>query len=200
MIRRVTVRDVFATNAFFTIDEESRAGFLVDPGAEADRLAAVAESNGWRIERILLTHGHFDHTAAVAPLCERWGVPFAIHRNGLAYLADPALNLSAPCGRHVVLDGAETFADGDAIRLEANPAYALRVVHTPGHTPDSVVFHIPSDAAALVGDTILDGKPGLTHFPGGDPSALAHSLNRLVSTLPRGTVLCPAHSPPIRLG
>ena len=68
MVARVVVRDVFETNAYFAIDEATGSGFLIDPGAEAARLYGIVRDRGWCIERILLTHGHFDHTAAAEAL------------------------------------------------------------------------------------------------------------------------------------
>ena len=139
MIRRIVVKDVFAVNCYFYIDDETRHGFLIDPGAQASRILQKIAENGWTIERILLTHGHFDHTGAVSEIAQTLGIPYCIHRAGEKYLTDTRWNLSAYCGRNVYLDGAEYFDDGDVIRLEPNPSFALKVIHTPGHTPDSVI-------------------------------------------------------------
>lgn len=141
MIRRIVVKDVFAVNCYFYIDDETHHGFLIDPGAQASRILQKIAENGWTIERILLTHGHFDHTGAVSEIAQTLGIPYSIHRDGEKYLTDTRWNLSAYCGRNVYLDGAEYFGDGDIIRLKANPSFALKVIHTPGHTPDSVTFY-----------------------------------------------------------
>lgn len=148
MVARVIVRDVFETNAYFAIDEATGSGFLVDPGAEAERLYGIVRDKGWRIERILLTHGHFDHTTAAKPLSRALNAPISMHRLGAPFLADAELNLSARCGRHVTIGASvDWLDDGDEVRLAANPAYSIRVLHTPGHTPDSV--NLPSAVREL---------------------------------------------------
>lgn len=196
MTRVVPVRDVFETNAYFHVDASSGAGFLIDPGAEAKRLCRVAAENGWTIERILLTHAHFDHTGAVAALAEAWSVPFAIHRDDAAMLADPFANLSAPCGRRVSLVGAQPLEDGEVVRLTANPDFALRVIHAPGHTPGSCTFVSAAEGVAFVGDTIFRGGPGTDRYPGGDGSALARSILLKILRLPPQMQLLSGHSAP----
>ena len=201
MVAKVAVRDVFTTNAYFAIDGTSGSGFLIDPGAEAERLDAIVRERGWRIERILLTHGHFDHTAAAGPLSRAWGAPIAIHRLGAAFLSNADLNLSARCGRHVTIGAPlQWLEDGDEIRLGANPAFSLRVIHTPGHTPNSTTFLAPGEGCAFVGDTVIDGGPGITDFPGGDYATLMLTLKTRILALPEGTTLLCGHSGPVACG
>lgn len=201
MVARIVVRDVFATNAYFAIDDATGSGFLIDPGAEAERLYGIVRDRGWRIERILLTHGHFDHTAAAEPLSRAWNAPISMHRRGAPFLADANLNLSARCGRYVTIGGPiDWFDDGDEVSLAANPGFSVRVLHTPGHTPDSVTYHLPSERCAFVGDSIIDGGVGLVKFPGGDLPTLIRSLETRILALPQDTMLLPGHSEPATLG
>lgn len=196
LIQLVEVADVFAENTYFYIDDASRKGFLIDPGAEAGKLYDIISGNDLQIEAILLTHGHFDHTGAIQQLQDQLGIPYYISPPGEAYLTNPALNLSAECGRHVVLNNAEFFNDGDFISLRDNPAFGLQVIATPGHTPDSVTFYSQADSSAFVGDTIFKGSPGLTRFPGGNEAALVHSIRNKIMKLPNNTVLYSGHTPP----
>lgn len=200
MIQRVEVRDVFSENAYFAIDPSTRQGFLIDPGAEPERLYQMIRANGLDIQAILLTHGHFDHTGAVAFLHERLGVPYYIAPQGQAYLTDPMLNLSAECGRHSVLTEAQFFRPGDVLSLPANPAFCLEVIATPGHTPDSVTLYSAAEKAAFVGDTIFKGSPGLTRFPGGNARDLFASITNRILTLPDETALYSGHTPPTTVG
>ena len=64
-IEQIPVTDVFTTNSYFYIDENTSCGFLIDPGAQAEKLISIIQKNNWKIEAILLTHGHFDHICAV---------------------------------------------------------------------------------------------------------------------------------------
>ena len=198
MVARVVVRDVFETNAYFIIDDATGSGFLIDPGAEAERLYGISRDRGWRIERILLTHGHFDHTAAAEPLSRALNAPISMHRLGAPFLADTELNLSARCGRHVTIGASvDWLDDGDEVRLAANPAFSIRVLYTPGHTPDSATYYLPSESCAFVGDSIIGGGIGLTKFPGGDQPTLIRSLETRILALPQDTTLLSGHSGPI---
>ena len=200
MVARVVVRDVFETNAYFAIDEATGSGFLIDPGAEAARLYGIVRDRGWCIERILLTHGHFDHTAAAEALSRAWNAPISMHRLGAPFLADADLNLSARCGRSVTIGSpVDGLDDGDEVRLAANPAFSIRVLYTPGHTPDSATYYLPSESCAFVGDTIIDGNVGLTKFPGGDQPTLIRSLETRILALPQDTMLLSGHSAPLTL-
>ena len=200
MIHRIVVKDVFAVNCYFYIDDETQHGFLIDPGAQAGRILQKIAENGWTIERILLTHGHFDHTGAVGEISQTLGIPYCIHRAGEKYLTDTRWNLSAYCGRNVQLPDAEYFDDGDIIRLEANPSFALKVIHTPGHTPDSVIFYSQQDHIAFVGDTIFRDSPGSTQYIGGNEVDLYNSIVGRVLTLPARTILYSGHTEPTSVG
>ena len=197
MIRRMAVKDVFAVNAYFCIDDVTRHGFLIDPGAQAGRIIRVIEDNGWHIDRILLTHGHFDHTGAVSEICQRLGTPYSIHRDGAIYLRDTRWNLSAYCGRNVVLPDADFFVGGETFSAGS---MRLRVMHTPGHTPDSVCFVSDSDGVAFVGDTIFRGSPGSTQYMGGNEVDLYNSIYQKILRLPDETTLLSGHSEPTTVG
>ena len=200
MIERVQVMDVFAENAYFYIDPKTRQGFLIDPGAEPQRLYEMIINNRLEIQAILLTHGHFDHTGAIADLHRKLGLPYYISPPGQAYLTDPALNLSAECGRYSVLREAQFLNDGDWVSVPGNPEFGLRVISTPGHTPDSVTYYSEKDNAAFVGDTIFRGSAGTTQFPGGNQPDLYNSIMNKILTMPDNTTLYSGHTPPTTVG
>ena len=191
----VLVQGVFATYAYFVVDAASGHALLVDPGAQADILLNVITRYRWTVERILLTHGHFDHWGAAARLRKELGCPVAIHEQGARYLADPLLNLSARYGAPLTLKPDELLIDGDNISL--GHSSVLRVLHTPGHTLDSCVFHCAALDLALVGDTVYEGGPGLTCFPTGDQCQLLASIRRALGDLPLQTTLLSGHSAPL---
>ena len=83
------------------------------------------------------------------------------------------------------------------MRLAANPAFSIRVLYTPGHTPDSATYYLPSESCAFVGDSIIGGGIGLTKFPGGDQPTLIRSLETRILALPQDTTLLSGHSGPI---
>lgn len=200
MIRELQVQGVFAENTYFYIDAHSKSGFLIDPGAQAGVIYDVIQRNGWTIEKILLTHGHFDHMGAAELLREKLLAPIYIYPQDAAYLTDPYLNLSANSGQAITIPHYEELHDGEIIRLKANSGFYLKVIHTPGHTPGSVTYYSPEENVAFVGDLLYQHGPGLTDFPGGDRRVLEESIVNKIFTLPDDTVLLSGHSSPITVG
>lgn len=197
MIKELTVRGVYAENCYFYIDEVSRAGYIIDPGAQAGLILDFVRRNGWKIEKILLTHGHFDHMGAAELLREKLVAPIYIYPSDARYLTDSYLNLSANSGEPVTVPHYEELHNGEIIRLKENSGFYLKVIHTPGHTPGSVTYYSPVEHAAFVGDTLYEHGPGLTQFPGGNRRELEESIVNKILTLPDDTVLLSGHSTPI---
>lgn len=192
MIQQFLVKDVFEVYGYFYIDDKTGHGFLIDPGAQADKILDIINKNSWIIEKILLTHGHFDHTGAVEEIRQKLGIPYLIHKNGARFLSDNKLNLSSYCKRNIVLKHAEYFDDYDIIRTSTD--LCLHVIHTPGHTPDSVVFYNEQEGVAFVGDTIFRGSIGNTGYPGGNMEQLRVSIVDKIFQLPAETILYSGHS------
>ncbi len=197
MIRLLQVQGVFAENTYFYIDDHSKSGFLIDPGAQAGVIYDVIVRNGWNIEKILLTHGHFDHFGAAELLREKLTAPIYIYPDDSRYLTDTRLNLSANSPQPVRVIHYEELYDGEVIRLKANSGFYLKVIHTPGHTPGSVTYYSPGENAAFVGDLLYQHGPGITDFPGGNPAQLEESIVNKILTLPDDTVLLSGHSSPV---
>ena len=200
MIECVTVGDMIPTHSYFYIDDASKHGFLIDAGAEGGRLAAHAAERGWTIERLLLTHCHFDHIGGVDDFRARIPCPVCAATESPRYCGDPNWNLSTWGGAPMTLADVETFADGAHITLAANPALSLEVRYTPGHTTDSCIFYSAHDGIAFVGDTIFFASVGRTDFPGGDAAALRESIRTQIFTLPPDTVLYSGHTEPTTVG
>lgn len=195
IVKHFTAGDIIPANAYFYIDEKSRHAFLIDaPGHAADLLDFIKE-NGLTVEKILITHGHFDHTGALSDLAAALKIPFYIHEEGREYLSDPYKNLSAVFGEPFTVEGASYLKDGDEISLAAAPETKLKVLHTPGHTKDSVVYYDAANGIAFTGDTVFRGSTGRTDFPGGSAAQLADSLHKIL-TLPDDTVLYSGHTAP----
>lgn len=197
MIRELQVTGVFTENTYFYIDDHTKSGYLIDPGAQAGLIYDAIVRNGWAIEKILLTHGHFDHFGAAELLREKLVAPIYVYPADARYLTDPYLNLSANSGRNITVRHYEELYDGEIIRLKANSGFYLKVIHTPGHTPGSVTFYAPEDKVAFVGDTLYQHGLGLTDFPGGNLRELEDSVFNKIIRLPDETVLLSGHSAPI---
>lgn len=200
MIVEVPVKGYFNENCYFYIDDETKHGFLIDPGAEAKKLLKLISDKGWIIEKILLTHGHFDHTGAVNEIRDALGIPVIAHINSDQYLLDGYMNLSAECGSSIIIGGVEYTKDGDILALEANKDFKLKVIHTPGHTTDSIIFYSERDLVAFVGDTIFKGCIGNYQYPGGNFKSLQDSIIDKIFTLPDETILLSGHSDKTSVG
>ena len=200
MVQSMITTDVFDTYTYFYIDMKTKHGFLIDPGAEADRILDFIAKKGWVIEKILLTHGHFDHTGAVDAIHKRLQIPYFIHEKGKRYLEDAKWNLSTYCKRNVILKDAEYISDGDEIVLKDNKDFKLKVVYTPGHTSDSVLYYSKTDQVAFVGDTIFKGTIGSTQYVGSNERELQNSIFNRIFKLPKDTVLYPGHSKSTTVG
>ena len=160
----------------------------------------VIKENGWTIEKILLTHGHFDHTGAVDGIRESLNIPVFAHRRSDEYLLDARKNLSALCGPAIIVKGTRYLEDGDIISIDENPGFLLQVIYTPGHTTDSVVFYSEKDHVAFVGDTIFKGSIGNDQYPGGNRQEMIESITGKIFALPDDTVLYSGHSDATTVG
>ena len=191
MVQRVTVEGFIEENAYFYIDEETNRGVLVDPGAEAGLLLDMIRRNGWTIEKILLTHGHFDHIGAVEEIRQALDIPVIAHENSDQYLLRPDWNLSVNYNVAMRVEDVVTAAGG---RLK------MKVIYTPGHTTDAVIYFDEEHRTAFTGDTIFKANIGNYMLPGGDYKTLCRSIIDKVLTLPEDTVLYSGHSDETTVG
>ena len=146
---------------------------------------AVIRQRGFVIEKILLTHGHFDHMGAAAQIQDALSIPICMHERGREYTENPRWNLSEGCGLYIKLDDVSYLPDGSRIALERNPVFSLTMHYVPGHTTDSVFYYSAKDNVAFVGDSIFKNSFGLTHFPGGDEQTLMQSITQRILKLPK---------------
>jgi hydroxyacylglutathione hydrolase len=197
----------FQTNCYVVAAGPGEPCLVVDPGMDAvEPLEAVLSEHRVTPVAVLLTHGHLDHTFSVVPVCDGHDVPAFIHPADRVLLADPLRAMSAEMGRLlgdlVMREPREvrTLDDGAAVELAG---LALRVDHTPGHTPGSVVFTTRTDAdeeIILAGDTLFAGSIGRTDLPGGDPEQMMRSLRDKLMTRDDATYVLPGHGPVTTIG
>lgn len=196
MVLQIEVHGDFATNAYFYIDDETNHGFLIDPGAEAERLLKVIAEKNFTIEKILLTHGHFDHIGAVTELQDKLQIPVCMHKNGINYIKNPVWNLSRFFDEDLTLDDVTFIEDNADITLDANKNFGVKLIHVAGHTTDGAVYYNEKDGIAFVGDTIFLGSYGRTDFHGGNEVELFKNIKEKILTLPEETILLSGHSAP----
>jgi glyoxylase-like metal-dependent hydrolase (beta-lactamase superfamily II) len=170
---------------------------IVDPGGESDRIAAAIDARGWKPEAVLLTHGHIDHVAHCAHVCERYGIPSYIHRADLALVKAPQFpEFAAMLGARPCPEPIGFLEEGKPVEVAG---LVLRVIHTPGHTPGGVCLLDEESRQALVGDTIFYRGVGRTDLPGGDFATLASSVRDRLFALAGDWQLWPGHGQETRL-
>ncbi len=187
IVTQITV-GAFQENCYLVADAEGHSAVIVDPGSEGDKIIAIVEETGRKVEAIWITHAHVDHIGAIAPVKRKWNVPVYLHP-----LDEPLYRVG---GRQAQLYGVPyeeppkpdmAFAEGDRLTLGK---LTLDVMHAPGHAPGHVVIH--GHGNALVGDCLFAGSIGRTDLPFSNPADLEASLKR-IAALPPETVVHPGH-------
>lgn len=189
----IDIFGVMEENAYFFVDDETRGGFLIDPGAEADKLLHIIEREKFTIEKILLTHGHYDHIGAVNELRRALNIPVCMGRGGNFYARDTGNNGSKYYEVETVIEDVTILDDRLEIPLSANPDFKLQVIAAPGHTIDSTIYYNEKNRIAFVGDTIFYGGHGRTDLAGGSEIDLMNTIKNRVFALPAETVLYCGH-------
>lgn len=176
------------TNCYILCDEQAKVCAVIDPGGDAARVAAAVENTGCAPCAILLTHGHYDHTGAVAELQARWPeIPVYLNRRDV-YEGDVYLQQLFP-----PVAGAKNYDEGETLSVGG---LTVEVLTTPGHSEGSVTLRCGD--ALFCGDTLFAGSCGRTDFPGGSMKKIMASLKRL-GELEGDLQVLPGHMEPSSL-
>jgi glyoxylase-like metal-dependent hydrolase (beta-lactamase superfamily II) len=176
-------------------DAQATRAVIVDPGDEAERLLDAAASLAVTIEAILLTHTHFDHVGAVAPVARATGAPVYCPVIEKPVLADVMRWVPPGFGPFESYEADHTVAGGEHLDLAG---MGIDVIFTPGHSPGHVTYAF--DGALLSGDVLFQGSVGRVDLPGGDWATLEHSIEGLLRSYPAETVVYPGHMGVTTLG
>ncbi len=190
------------TNCYVVAPAAGEQCVVIDPGiGVTDRLDDVLAEHRLHPVAVLLTHGHFDHTFSVLPVCQARDVPAYIHPADRAQLADPWSGVGLPKG--TPLFGNLTFAEPDDVReLAPEDTVSIAgldftVTHAPGHSAGSVVFGLTGadDALLFTGDVLFAGSIGRTDLPGGSMTDMLTSLKSVILPRDDQTLVHPGHGP-----
>ncbi len=190
-VRMFTVGPV-QENSFIVRRKDATNALIVDPGDEADKLLAAIENLGIEtVEAILITHTHFDHVGAVAPVARATQAPVYVPELEKEVLANIMDYVPWPgFGPFESYEADHTVAGGETLELAG---LTLDVVFTPGHSPGHVTYAIADEDAVFSGDVLFQGSVGRVDLPGGDWPTLLASIQKLTSAYGPETTVYPGH-------
>jgi glyoxylase-like metal-dependent hydrolase (beta-lactamase superfamily II) len=189
-VRMFTVGPV-QENSFLLRPEGGDHAVLVDPGEEAPKLLGAIEALGVTLDAILLTHTHFDHVGAVAPVAKATGAPVYCPRLEVPVLQDIMAYVPWPgFGPFESWDPEETVAGGETLQLAG---LGIEVLFTPGHSPGHVTYAVAGEQALFSGDVLFQSSIGRTDLPGGDHATLLRSIGTLLERFDDDTLVHPGH-------
>ncbi len=179
-------------NCYFVRAPGAERAVIVDPGDEAERLLeALKALNITTVEAILLTHTHFDHVGAVAPVARATGAPVYCPELETQVLADINEYVRFPgFGPFESYDADETVTGGQTLSLAG---LDFEVSFVPGHSPGHVAYALPEHGALFSGDVLFQGSVGRVDLPGGDWPTLLASIQQLLDAYPAETTVYPGH-------
>lgn len=186
-------------NCYILGCEKTRRGVIIDPGDSARAILKVVAQQGLTIERILLTHAHFDHVMAVEAVQQATGAPFYLHPADLPILYDVPARVSLWLDTEIdPLPDPDGFLEhGQVIQFGEEQ---LEVRFTPGHAPGHVVFVHHAGRQVFGGDTLFQGSIGRYDVPLADGPTLFHSIRTQLFTLPDDYLIYPGHGPATTIG
>lgn len=202
---------IFAFNPLevntYVLSDETGECIVIDPASlyagEREQLLSYLQDSGFKVRHLLLTHLHFDHVPGVNLLVSRFGAPAWCHPDDLFLLDSMAGQMQAFFG---LPDGGEAghtpeisgrLSDGDTVTFGNQ---SIKVLHTPGHSPGSVVYYNEAEGCLFSGDLLFRSGVGRTDLPGGSFGDLTDSLKSKIFTLPDATVVYPGHGPATTVG
>ena len=180
-------------NCFLARHDGADRAVIVDPGEEPERLLHAIEELGVGLDAILLTHTHFDHIGAVAPVAKATGAPVYCPKIEVPVLQDIMAFVPWPgFGPYESWDPEETVEGGEQLTLAG---FDIDVIFTPGHSPGHVTYAIATDdeQALFSGDVLFEGSVGRVDLPGGDWATLSRSIQGLLEAYPEETTVYPGH-------
>src|SRR5215213_7295060 len=187
-VRTFTVGPV-QENCHFAIRDGQ--ALVIDPGDEAPRLLEAIEALGVEVAAILLTHTHFDHVGAVAPVARATGAEVWCPELEVPVLADIMRFVPWPgFGPFESYDADHTLAGGETLELAG---LTIDVLFTPGHSPGHVTYALAGEQALFSGDVLFQGSIGRTDLPGGDMPTLMRSIAGLLEQFGDETTVYPGH-------
>lgn len=188
----------------FIVNDETQEAVVIDCGAffgnERKAVAQYIKDNGLTLRHVLCTHAHFDHIFGLDTLYEEFGIRPRLHQADNFVYENMSEQVAGFLGvsyeRQMPPLGSQ-LTDGELITFGS---HQLKVLHTPGHSPGSVIFYIESEKVLFAGDTLFRMSVGRTDLEGGSWQQLMDSLHHVVATLPADVKVYTGHGPATMIG
>lgn len=196
----VVAKGLVDTNCYLLACPDSRKAMIIDPGAfnggEIKAILGLISQHDLKLQYILNTHGHIDHTAGNEQIKKATGAELLIHSSDAGMIESGAMNGSFMFGKEVVSPPADRkLENGEQIELGK---LAIKVLHTPGHTPGCICLYV--GGTLFSGDTLFAGSVGRTDLPGGSEVEIIRSIKEKLMILPDETIVRPGHGPRTTIG
>jgi glyoxylase-like metal-dependent hydrolase (beta-lactamase superfamily II) len=186
-------------NCYILGCETTRRGVVIDPGDNARAILKLITQQGLTIEKILLTHAHFDHVMALEPVQRATSAPFFMHPADLSILRDAPNRVRLWLDSEIdpLPDPDGDLEHGQRIQFGEQE---LEVRFTPGHAPGHVIFVHHTSRQLFGGDTLFHGSIGRYDVPLADGPTLFRSIRQQMFTLPDDYVVYPGHGAATTIG
>lgn len=182
----------FSTNAYVVACADTREAAILDPAPDSSlEIQAFVAEQQLNVQKILLTHSHWDHIADVKPLKEKYQIPVYIHPLDALNLQQPGAD-GLPCWLAIPAMQPDVLLE-EGMQIPVGKLN-FQVLHTPGHSPGCVCFYESGQHVLFSGDTLFKGTIGNLSFPTSQPSLMWPSLAKLAQ-LPSDTRVFPGHGP-----
>ena len=182
----------FSTNAYVVACDKTRQAAIIDPAPDSSaQIHSFLTQRQLKVQKILLTHSHWDHIADVKQLKELYQIPVYIHPLDAPNLQQPGSD-GLPCWVSIPAVQPDMFLE-EGMQVPVGEL-SFQVLHTPGHSPGGVCFYEPTQHVLFSGDTLFQGTIGNLSFPTSQPSLMWSSLAKLAQ-LPLDTRVFPGHGP-----